>query len=40
MWYFPFRFSNQNFVCSSHLSHACCMHHLFHPSWYDHLSNV
>jgi len=24
-WYFPFRFSEQNFVCISHLSRACYM---------------
>jgi len=24
-WPLPFRFSNHNFVCSSHLSHACYM---------------
>jgi len=24
-WSLPFRFSNQNFVCISHLFHACCI---------------
>jgi hypothetical protein len=28
-WYFPFRFSDQNFVRVSHLSHASSMHELF-----------
>jgi len=30
-WSLPFRFSNQNYICISHLSHACDMPHPSHP---------
>jgi len=30
-WSLPFRFSDQNVVCISHLSHACYMLSLSHP---------
>jgi hypothetical protein len=30
VWSLTFRFSDQNFVCIFHLSHACC---LLHPSY-------
>jgi hypothetical protein len=32
--------SDWNFVCISHLSHACYMHRPSHPHWYDHLNNI
>jgi len=28
-----FRFSDENFVCISHLSFSCYMPHIYHPSW-------
>jgi len=33
---FPFRFSNQNTVRSSHLSNACCIPRPSHPPWLEH----
>jgi hypothetical protein len=30
-WSLPFRFSDQNFVCISHLSRACCLPCPSHP---------
>jgi len=33
-------FSNQNFVCVSHLSHACNMPHPSHLPWLDYLNNI
>jgi hypothetical protein len=33
VWSLPFRFSNQNFVCISHLPHACCMPCPSNPPW-------
>jgi hypothetical protein len=34
-WSLPFRLSNQNIVCISHLSHVCYMTCLSHHPWYD-----
>jgi len=34
--YFPFRFSDQNFICICCLSHTCYMPHASHPP-FDHL---
>jgi len=39
-WSLPFRFSDKNFVCISHLSHACYISHSFHPPWFGHPNNV
>jgi len=39
-WSFPFKFSDQKFVCISHLSHGCYMHHLSHYPWFDHPNNI
>jgi len=39
-WSLPFRFSNQNIVCISHLSHTCYMLHQSHPLWFDHPNNI
>jgi hypothetical protein len=39
-WSRPFRFSNQNFVCISHLSHSCCMSHSSYPPLSDHANNI
>jgi hypothetical protein len=39
-WSFPFRFSNQNTICISHLSNACYKPCSFHPPWYDHLNII
>jgi len=34
-WSLPFRFSNQNIICISHISHACYMSLPSHsPSWF------
>jgi len=33
-WSLPFRFSTQNIVCISHLSHPCYMPLPFHPPWW------
>jgi hypothetical protein len=32
-WSLPFRFHDQNFVCTSHLTHAYHMPHSSHPPW-------
>jgi len=37
---FLFRFSNENIVCISPLSHACYMSCPFHPLWFDHPNNI
>jgi hypothetical protein len=39
-WSLPFRFSDQNCVSTSHLSHTCCMHRSSHPPWCDHPNNI
>jgi len=36
----PFRISNQNLLCISHLSHAIYMPHPSHPLWLDHSNKV
>jgi hypothetical protein len=36
----PFRFSNQNFVCISHLSHPCYMPCPSHAPWFDHTNII
>jgi hypothetical protein len=37
----PFKFSNQNFVCIPHVSHATCyMHHPCHPPQFHHPNNI
>jgi hypothetical protein len=38
-WSLPFRFSNQNIICISHISHACYMPRLLSPS-FDHPYNI
>jgi len=35
-WSLPFRFTNKNIVCISHLSHLYYMPHSFHPPWFYH----
>jgi hypothetical protein len=35
-----FRFSNQNPVCMTHLSHACYMPHSSHPPWFYRPNNI
>jgi hypothetical protein len=37
---FPFKSSKQNFVCISHVYHACYMSHASYPSWFDHPNNI
>jgi len=32
-WFLPFRFSDQNFICISHLSNSCYMPCPSHPPW-------
>jgi len=39
-WYLPFRFSNQNFVLISHLSHACYVPRQSYPPWFDRPNNI
>jgi hypothetical protein len=39
-WSLPFRFPDQNFVCISHLFHACCMSHPSHTPRFDHPNNI
>jgi hypothetical protein len=36
----PFRLSDQNFVCISHLSHAFYMSLSFQHPWFDHPNNI
>jgi hypothetical protein len=36
----PFRISNQNFVCISHLPHACYITCPYHPPSFDHPNNI
>jgi len=36
----PFRFSDQNLLYISYLSHACYMLLPSHPPWFDHLNNI
>jgi len=36
----PCRFSSQNIVCISHLSHSCCMLCPSHLLWFDHPNNI
>jgi hypothetical protein len=38
-WYLPFRFSNQNTACISHLPHACYMSSC-HLHWSDYINNI
>jgi hypothetical protein len=33
MWSLPFRFSDKNFVCNSHLSHACYIPYTSSLTW-------
>jgi len=40
LWSLPFRFSDQNFVYISHLSHACYMPRPSHPPWLDHPNRI
>jgi hypothetical protein len=39
-WYLPFRFSNQNFVCISYVTHAWYMLLQSHPPWLDHPHSI
>jgi hypothetical protein len=39
-WSVPYRFSGQNFVCISHLSHACFMSHQAHHPWFVHFTLI
>jgi hypothetical protein len=39
-WSLPFKFSNQNTVCTSHLSHAYHIPCLSHPPWSYHSNNI
>jgi len=39
-WSLPFRFSNQNIACISHLSHPCYIPCPFHPPWAYHPNNT
>jgi len=39
-WSNTFRFSNQNFVCISHILYAFYMPHLSHSPWLDHTNNI
>jgi len=39
-WFLPFRYSDQNAVCISHLSHACYMPHAPRPPWFDYRNNI
>jgi len=39
-WYLLFRFPDQNFVCISYFSYACCMPLLSHPPWFEHSNNI
>jgi hypothetical protein len=39
-WSLPFKFSDQNFVCVSHLSHACYILCQSNPPCFDHPNNV
>jgi hypothetical protein len=36
----PFRFSDQNIVCISHLSHLCYMPRPYNPPWFDPHNNI
>jgi len=38
-WPLPFRFSDRNFLCISHLSHACYIP-TPHPNWFNHPNNT
>jgi hypothetical protein len=38
-WTFPFRSSDQDFVCIPHLSYECYMPRPSHPPWFDHSHN-
>jgi hypothetical protein len=38
-WSLLFRFSNQNIVCISHVSHACFMLRPYHPPWLDNFND-
>jgi len=35
-----FRLSDQNFVCTWRLSHACRIHRPCHPPWFDYPNNI
>jgi hypothetical protein len=39
-WSLPFRFSDHNFVCVSHLSNACNMSRPSHPPSFEHCNNT
>jgi hypothetical protein len=39
-WFLPFRFTDNNFLCISHLCHACYMSHPSHPPPFDHANNI
>jgi len=39
-WPLPFGFCDQNFVCISHLSHACYMSLPSHPPRFNHCNNM
>jgi hypothetical protein len=39
-WFLPFRYSNQNFVCTFHLSHACYVPCTSHPPCPYHPNNI
>jgi hypothetical protein len=39
-WSLPFRFSDQHFVCISHLSHTCYTPFPSHPPWLDRPNNI
>jgi hypothetical protein len=40
MWSLPFTFTNQNYVCISHISCACYVPRLYHRRWLDHRNNT
>jgi len=39
-WSLPFTFSDQNFVCTSHLCSEWSMHCPYHSLWFDHPNNI
>jgi hypothetical protein len=38
--FLPFRLSDRNFVCISHVLHAYCINHTSHPFWFRHSKNI
>jgi hypothetical protein len=40
VWFLPFGFSDQNFVCISHLSYTSYMRSQYNSPWPDHPNNI